>query len=337
MKKAVLIRLDKIGDLICTLPMDQSAFLKDYDVTWIIAKGLRFVPDHAVPPRKYLELDKSGPPASRAAFEQFLKEHSPELAISFQAPWWIHYLLWKNRIARRVGVLSKWHSFLFLNEGVRQKRSEAIKHEADYNFDLVLKAARETSSNIRATTESAPVLKLAAAPSPTLLAAHGLTADAYDVVHPGMAGSARNWPLQRYIELIRATLPQRMVALTGTPADEPWLSEIKTTFANEPRVVVLQNKLSASELLQVLQSAYRVIAPSTGVLHLAASLGVPTVGIYSPVRVQTTTRWGARGPRVQLQSPNVPCPATHKCHGEACPFYDCMNLITPEQLFKENP
>jgi ADP-heptose:LPS heptosyltransferase len=330
MKKAVLIRLDKIGDLICTLPMDQVAALHDWEITWVIAKGLRFVPEHSVPPRKFIELDKSGSPEARATFDHFLKEFQPAVAVSFQAPWWVHYALWKNRVARRIGVLSKWHSFLFLNEGLRQKRSEALKHEADYNLDLIKKI-----SPSEITETKAPVLSLSAKPNPDLLKLHGLAASAYDVVHPGMAGSSLNWPVSHYKELILKLLVHRKVVLTGTLADEPWLQELKETFQSEPKVVCLQNKLNSSELLQVLQQAHRVFAPSTGVLHLAASLGAPTVGFFSPIRVQTMTRWGARGKKVHLLSPGVPCPAIHKCHGEACPFYNCMKKITPEQALQE--
>lgn len=60
-KKVLLIRLDKIGDLICTLPVDQILDQAEYDVTWIIQKGLGSVVDLGVKNRKYLELDKSAP------------------------------------------------------------------------------------------------------------------------------------------------------------------------------------------------------------------------------------------------------------------------------------
>lgn len=330
MNKAVFIRLDKIGDLICTLPVDQARSLADWEVTWVIAKGLRFVPENSVPPRKFLELDKAGSHEARQAFAKFLKEFKPDVAVSFQAPWWVHYELWKNRVSRRIGVLSKWHSFLFLNEGVRQKRSQAKQHEAEYNFNLVQKIAPA-----EITDSTAPVLRMSAPLNANLLAAHALVASAYDVVHPGMAGSALNWPIAYYIDLINRLVTERTVVLTGTVADEPWLKDIKEKFAGDPRVLCLQNKLNSAELLQILQQAHHVYAPSTGVLHLAASLGTPSTGFYSPVRVQRMARWGARGPHVALFAPHVPCPAIHKCHGEACPYFNCMTKITPEQVLAE--
>lgn len=318
-KRAVFIRLDKIGDLICTLPIDQAPELKDWEITWVISKGLSFIPEHAEPKRHYIELDKNQPLEARLKFAAFLKEFQPQVAISIQAPWWIHFLLWKNRIAKRIGVLSKWDSFLFLNAGLRQKRSQAVKHEADYNFDLVRQIFLGQTLAAKA-----PVLKLKAPAQPRCLENHRLEPKKYVVVHPGMAGSALNWPTSHYLKLIEKLALKFKVVLTGTAADEPWLHEIKEHYKKDPQVVCLQNKLDTPELLYVLEQAAAVFAPSTGVIHLAASLGSPVFGFYSPVLVQSEKRWGARGSGpIHLFTPPKENPM--------------MSSITPDQVLSELP
>jgi ADP-heptose:LPS heptosyltransferase len=274
MKKAVFIRLDKIGDLICTMPVDEIEYLQDWEITWIIAKGLSFVPEHAVPKRTYLEIDKGRPAEARQILNKFLKDYKPDVAVCFQAPWWVHFSIWKARIKTRIGVLSKWDSFLFLNKGLRQRRSHAVKHEAEYNLDLVRQIDPERISDSKA-----PVLKLQADKHDSVLNSEGLESQKYSVVHPGMAGSALNWPTEYYIELIAKLSLRRKVVLTGTLADEPWLKEIKSYFAGNTQIICLQNKLTSNQLLSVLQQAHSVFAPSTGVLHLAASLGAPVYGL----------------------------------------------------------
>jgi ADP-heptose:LPS heptosyltransferase len=329
-KKILLIRLDKIGDLVCTMCVDQIAALKDYDTEWVIAKGLAFVPEHALPRRSFTEFKKENNKDSRSLehFLNFLDEQKPDIAVSFQAPWWVNYALWKKRVPVRAGVRSQWHSYLFLNKGLRQKRSEAIKHESDYNRELLefaLGAAPQTPS---------PILKLKARENPDLLRRHGLSAKNYVVVHPGMAGSALNWPIHHYIEYIEKLIAHESVVLTGMPADEKWLKDIQLRFDKEPRVICLQNLLNNSEMLTVLENAKWVVAPSTGMAHLAASLGTAVVGIYSPVRVQHPRRWAARGENVFILVPDVPCPARFQCLGEKCGYYNCMEKITPEQVLK---
>lgn len=72
----------------------------------------------------------------------------------------------------------------------------------------------------------------------------------------------------------------------------------------------LAEQLSIGELLDVLSGARCVVGPSTGVLHLAASLDTPVVGLYSPRKVEHPRRWGPKGPRVSILVPDVPADTT---------------------------
>lgn len=296
-KKILLIRLDKIGDLVCTMCVDQIPAMQDFDAHWVIAKGLSFIPDHAWPRRNFSEFAKDE--KAFESFYNFVKDLKPDIAVSFQCPWWINYALWKARVPVRAGVRSQWHSYLFLNKGLRQKRSRSIKHEADYNREL-LEYALGVKSNSDQKISLTPILKLKAKENPELLARDSLIAQKYVVVHPGMAGSALNWPSREYIQYIERLLPNEKIVLTGTTADELWLKDLKKAFDKNPQVVSLQNKLSAPELLTILEKAKGVLVPSTGVAHLAASLGTRVIALYSPLRVQHPIRWAARGEHVQI-------------------------------------
>lgn len=298
-KKILLIRLDKIGDLICTLCVDQIAELKSYETSWVISKGLNFIPENALPSRPFLALDKNQIRESLRQLRTYLRTYKPDIAVSFQAPWWVHYALWREGVPVRAGVQSQWHSFLFLNRGLRQKRSRAIQHESQYNLELL-----HAALDLPPPKEEAPVLELQAPLATEPLRSHGLREKSYIVVHPGMAGSALNWPVVNYISLIGSLAPQQVV-ITGTPADELWLTEIKRHFQSSSHVLILQNRLSTLELLSILKFAQAVVVPSTGVAHLAASLGTKVVGLYSPIRVQHPRRWAARGPQVHIFVPEV--------------------------------
>lgn len=328
MKRILLIRLDKIGDLISTMCVDQVSFLKDWEKQWVIAKGLSFVATQAEPQRPFLELTKDDAKESLPRLRAFIREYRPDVAVSFQSPWWVNYALWSEGVPVRAGVRSQWHSFLFLNKGLRQRRSLAVKHEADYNLD-VLKHALDIHSQ-----ESTPALVLNATENPELLNKYNLTPGHYIVVHPGMAGSALNWPTESYIELIRHILPKEKVVLTGTPADEKWLTEIKATYMDHKNFVCLQNALKPQELFTILKKARAVVVPSTGVAHMAASLGTPVLGIYSHVRVQKPLRWAARGPRVTIfEAPTLNPDGSH-CDGTRCEEFHCMEKIKAEDLIK---
>lgn len=296
MKTNLLIRMDKIGDLVLTLPVDQVFDPSDKTV-WFITQGLEFFPENASPKRQYIGFQKSfsWPEFKRMVSE--IKKIRPDRAIVFYGPWWVGLALLCARVPLRYGVKSKWHSFIFFNRGLRQKRSRAEKHEAQYGLELA-----EYAANKKLSFEELKPLSLSSGLSPAILERWNL--DQYIVVHPGMAGSALNWPIQKYIEFIRETSKSSVVVVTSGPSDKKYVDPIKAEFQGNPCVRILEG-LSLKELLLVLERAKGVLAPSTGVLHLAASTGVPALGIYSPIGVQRAIRWGPRGKRARSLTPEV--------------------------------
>ncbi|MGZ5279772.1 MAG: glycosyltransferase family 9 protein [Pseudobdellovibrionaceae bacterium] len=327
--KAIFLRLDKIGDLIATLPVDQLPWLqeKNISVQWVIAKGLGFIAKSANPVREFLELELKDSKASTAKLIEYLKAEKPDVVVVFYAPWWVGYACLRARVPLRVARRSQWHSFLFFNRSLRQSRSLAEKHEADYNRELVEFAFKQPPG-------PTPFLHLNPMVKRHLFEKYELRPGEYFVVHPGMAGSALNWPQSHYSILIEKLVNAGTVVITGTSADDPYLNELRPQWEHHPRVRWLQNKLSMEDLLSILKTARGVVAPSTGVLHLAASMNTPSVGIYSPILVHRAKRWGPRGAHATALTPSVDCPATERCWGDKCPFYPCMNDIKVNDVLK---
>ena len=326
--RLLLVRLDRIGDLVLSLPVDES-FNREF-VRWWIPKGLGFVTENAQPPRKAFELSR------KISFGEFFKLLSVtrkaqfDAAIIFHAPWWAGLLITLAGIPLRIGVQSQWHSFLFFNRGIRQKRSQADRSELEYNFQLA-----EMGLGQRLQRTTLKLTQIVPGETPKVLTEYNLEEGRYAVVHPGMGGSALNWPTAHYETLIRRLLKSSKVVITGTQADEAYLAPLRESLAGTVNLVWLDKILQGPELLQVLASARTVTAPSTGVVHLAASTGVPTLGLFSPVRVQRPERWGPQGPFTKTVMPQVDCPGQMNCIGKTCPHYFCMDKISPDEVFND--
>jgi ADP-heptose:LPS heptosyltransferase len=70
------------------------------------------------------------------------------------------------------------------------------------------------------------------------------------------------------------------------------------------------------------------IGCDTGLTHLAASLGVPTINIFGGI--SNISVWRARGTRVKTLYAVAPCAPCHKRFKKACPHGNlCMNAISP--------
>jgi heptosyltransferase I len=320
-RRALFVRLDRIGDLVLSLPTDASLTINEVD--WWIPKGLSFVTDTAQPGRRGREFGQHLKFDEVIDLVRIVRKNRYDLAVVFHAPWWASFVLWAARVPVRIGVLSQWHSFLFFNRGVRQKRSLAEASELEYNFRLL-----ESGLDLKPGTLKRQTLKLHAKSGRPALAPEG---DFY-VVHPGMSGSALNWSTERYATLISQLSLEHPVIITGTASDETFLAPLRTKLPESQKVIWLDRKLSGTELVGLLQNAKAVIAPSTGVLHLAASTGVPTLGLFSQIRAQRAVRWGPMGDRTAVVEPPQECPGDSACQGMTCARENCMDLITVESV-----
>jgi ADP-heptose:LPS heptosyltransferase len=88
-------------------------------------------------------------------------------------------------------------------------------------------------------------------------------------------------------------------------------------------------KLSLEQLMVLIQNGKNIVACSTGPLHIAAYLGVNTIGLYSPKRPIHPGRWKALGSNVNIvvfDENCEPCAAEKDC--------DCILEIEVDRVLK---
>jgi ADP-heptose:LPS heptosyltransferase len=72
------------------------------------------------------------------------------------------------------------------------------------------------------------------------------------------------------------------------------------------------------------------VAPDTGLLHLAAALDVPTVGLFAPTSASLVGQRAEHAPARSLQQPLTCTP----CLEKRCPYAEalCMAQFKPDQV-----
>ncbi len=270
-----------------------------------------------------------------------LRRRKFRIAIVLNSQWKIAAALFLAQIRYRIGPLSKPHSFLFFNRGMRQARSKVEMHEADYNIQLLRRLGIRVDARRVPTMVSVPESSAQAAQD--WLSAQGWNRnEPLIVVHPGMGGSALNWPLKHYAEYIKVLSNEgKQVLVTGGPAESALLQEVGTLLGETVRKVWFYGGAEAKSvdfLAGLLQCASLMVASSTGPMHLAVALGKPVLTFYSGVRVQSAIRWG---PYVQdddsasVLVPEVFCGQEFHCIGPLCNYYPCMPMLSVAQALEE--
>ncbi len=102
--------------------------------------------------------------------------------------------------------------------------------------------------------------------------------EAFLAIHPGSGSPHKNWPAERFAALADALSPGRPFALVAGPADDQSSAAL---LASVPRARVLRG-LPLRLLGGVLARAAVYVGNDSGVSHLAAAFGAPTLALFGP-------------------------------------------------------
>lgn len=109
------------------------------------------------------------------------------------------------------------------------------------------------------------------------------------VIHPGAGSPAKCWPLEKFLQLAKAFSSRSgfgsrsggVVFVLGPVERERWPAGTVGEIAR--RYAVLDCP-SLIDLAVVVQAATVVVGNDSGVTHLAAAMGTPTVALFGPTR-----------------------------------------------------
>jgi ADP-heptose:LPS heptosyltransferase len=96
-------------------------------------------------------------------------------------------------------------------------------------------------------------------------------------LHPGSGSAAKNWPAERFLALAKRLVGERPWLLVEGPAD----SVEAATLRGDPRAVTASG-LPVRVLGALLAQAGLYVGNDSGVSHLAAAFGAPTLALFGP-------------------------------------------------------
>lgn len=114
------------------------------------------------------------------------------------------------------------------------------------------------------------------------------------------------WPVRRFVELAeRARIHNRnlTVMLTGTPPERELIDAFISMYSGH--AIDASDPGSLMRTAALLKRCNLLVSNDTGIMHLGAALGVPTVGLFGP---NSPRYWAPVGPRATyVYDTKVPC------------------------------
>ena len=101
-------------------------------------------------------------------------------------------------------------------------------------------------------------------------------------IHPGSGGEKKNWPVERFAALARwlvDELDMQLLVVRGE-ADERAVTSLLKLLEGRP--VAIAHGLKLPELAAVLERCALFAGNDSGITHLAAAVGTPTVAMFGP-------------------------------------------------------
>ncbi|ACH37883.1 ADP-heptose--lipopolysaccharide heptosyltransferase [Citrifermentans bemidjiense Bem] len=151
-------------------------------------------------------------------------------------------------------------------------------------------------------------------------------------VNPGASHPVNRWGVEHFAglcDLLSERLGAKVIIVGG--ADDTVLADqIVAKATSSP--VVLTGKTSLLQLGAILQKSALLVTGDTGPMHIATAVGTRVVALFGAADPERTGPVG-EGHRV-MQAREVACVPcrSRKCANEN--YLECMNRITPEQVFE---
>ncbi len=241
---------------------------------------------------------------------------------SFESALWVTL----GGIRQRVGYATDRRSFMLTNHA-KPARDAMEGHQSQYWLGLV----RDTLGINAGEEILDQTLEVGVKPLVEMrawLAAHRERPDrALVAIAPAAAyGPAKEWALVRYAALIdlMADRFDAECVLVGAPEDRAKCDQVATTARNG--AINAAGEISLSEFIALLSLCNGFVGNDSGAMHVAAALGIPTIGIFGSTN---PIRTGPRGVQARYLYRPTEC---SPCLERTCKFghYDCLRAISPE-------
>ena len=111
-------------------------------------------------------------------------------------------------------------------------------------------------------------------------------------IHPGVGNPVRQWPATSYAALIDllAAEEDMHAILVGGGDEQAVPRQVLDAVVAKDRVISLVGSLKLDQLAAVMEACALFVGNNSGPKHIAATLGVPTLGIHSGV--VDAAEWG---------------------------------------------
>lgn len=328
--RILIIRTDRLGDVILTLPM--LPVLREWYPDAHLVMMLNHYTGEIVRGNPSLDGiiwdDADGRPVPAKQLVREIRQHEFTTVFVVHPTPRLAWLVARAGIPERVGTGYRLYSFMF-SKRIFEHRKDARFHELEYNLHL-LQALRPGFTG----EGCVPRFDIRIDPDARRRVRERLERGTPEkpliVLHPGSGGSAKDWPPGSFSQLAAMIAAQGRfrLAVTGGTNEESLVRRVAEAGKTK---LAFAGSLSLPELAALCAEARVLVANSTGPLHLAAAVGTRVVGLYPQIPGLSAARWGPYTEQKRILVPDRPVNCRDCKDGRPCA---CMASIPVDHVWQ---
>lgn len=323
----IISRTDNIGDVILTLPLVHS-LKQSYPNKKLILLARNYVKpivSATTDIDSFLDWDNLKQLPEEKIVSTIQNIHADTIIHAFPEPT-ITRLTKKAKIPTRISYFNKRLKYILrdCNKWVHFSTKRRSRYHESIRTLLLLKKLRiKPKLNV---SELTPYVALNPASPLSEKTKQFLSPNRFNLIfHPGSNGHAQEWPVEHFIELYHLLPKDKFnIILTGTASEKEKFHDSLITKC--PDAIDTMGKMSLDELISFIGHCDGLIAASTGPLHIAASVGIHCLGIFSPRRQINPRCWEPIGIKAEYLVSKYKC---KPCLNKKLKECECTRLITP--------
>ena len=306
-KKILVTRTDKLGDVILTLPLI-TQLKKNYPdarIYFLVSNYVKDLIEHYEGVDDLIFVEDY---ESFRAKTKYFKSEKIDVVINVFPRFELALAFFISGINIRIGSGYRWYSFLY-NEKIYEHRKHAIKHESDYNLNLLKPIIPNIDYNktfyFKYNTDEISALKN------KLLALDFDLSGKFIILHPSSRGSAMDLPTEKFKNLCSEILKNFTdfnVVFSGSNDDLEKTNKMLSEFneSERKRIFNLAGTLNLKELMILIDSSKLFISNSTGPIHIAGALNKNIIGFYPDKIPMNSERWRPLSENAIILKPKIP-------------------------------
>lgn len=293
-RKILIVRTDRIGDVVLSTPA-MRAVRQTFPEAEIHLLVSEYTKDLVIGNKSLDSVVTLGN----------VLEDDYDLAIALQPGCLPNKLAYASGARWRVGYTGQGGAF-YLTHKIMDDRAVRPRHEVESALEVVAAVGCATSN---VSLDISTTQKGESFANGFLASCSISSADLLVVIHPGSRQEYIRWTTSGFAAVADMLVAERRarVILIGGKTEGGLVDEVARKMSCTPCLLIGSDLM---DLVSVIKRAHLFIGSSTGPMHVATALGIPTVAVFTSGHpLDSFVAWGPRGPHTRT----VSCKSKDEC------------------------